>query len=64
MLKAISIAPRCTFKELKERGDRAMAEGKEAIRGLHLATFESQRLRDRIDEIHHRNKPITVSSRG
>ncbi len=43
----------CTLQELKERGDRAITQGIEAIRILRIVTGESRELRRRIDFIHH-----------
>ena len=67
MLKPVAKAIVPTFEELKERGDRAIDEGKVAAQMLRAAVIKSQELRQHVDEMHHGNgeaKARWAASRG
>ncbi len=56
MPEAVRKAGLSTLDRLRSRGDRAVAAGAEATRILRINISESQRIRNRIDQIHHRGE--------
>lgn len=57
MYKTVSGAPLGTFKQLKKRGDRAIAEAREATRILKVLVTESADLRDQTWLLHNLGRP-------
>ena len=51
------VVPPPTLAELRQRGNKAVSEGVEAIRNLRRVVREAEEIRERIDCLHHR-KPV------